>query len=87
MCGGVVFPVACRSVVAVGAIGVARLVDIERARKGDEGRRRGGMTRNAILTVYAECPGYEEVASAPLVPWLSYEPLWQLSQRLALTAE
>ncbi len=34
----------------------------------------------------ATWPGNDAVPSAPLVPWLVYDPLWQESHRLALTA-
>jgi len=33
----------------------------------------------------ATWPENEAVPSAPVVPWLVYEPLWQESQRLVLT--
>ena len=85
ICGGVVMPVAVAPLwqleqfVSVGAWvnkPPAQLVKPEAALAWQ-------VTQS--LPLVATWPEYDAVPSAPLVPWLVYEPLWQESQRLALT--
>ena len=56
------------------------------ARPAGEGRGRAGVTGDAVAAVGRDVAGKDAVPSAPVVPWLVNEPLWQESQRLALTA-
>ena len=86
MCGGVVLPVAAvplwqlEQLVSVAALVIAAPLPLVKAVAA-----LAWQVMQSLPPV-ATWPGNDAVPSAPLVPWLVNEPLWQESQRLALTA-
>ena len=85
MCGGVVMPVAVVPLWQLEQfVSVAAWVNIPPAQlvKPEAALAWQVMQSAPLVTTWL---ANDAVPSAPVVPWLVYEPLWQESHRLALT--